>query len=288
MYFKEIRFPNLGIQLGDFGTGINIFGFEIKYYGIIITLGFLLGFLVAKQEAKRTNQDPELYLDYFLVMVIPAIIGARAYYVIFRWDYYSKNLLEIINIRNGGLAIYGGIIVAIITLFIFCKIRKTSFFLMTDTACMGLLIGQILGRWGNFFNREAFGGYTNSLFAMQIPLNEASYTTPEILEHLVEINGINYIQVHPTFLYESLWNLGVLIIIFLYRKRKKFNGELLFIYLFGYGLGRFWIEGLRTDQLTIGNTGIAISQILAILCVATSSIAIIYNRLKIKFSNDYI
>ena len=165
----DIRFPNLNLVFSNVGTGITIFGFEIKFYGMIIAVGFLAGLLVAQREARRTGQDPEIYLDYLLTMVIPAIVGARLYYVVFSWDYYKDHLNEILLTRNGGLAIYGGILAALLTLVIFCKVRKYSPLLMADTAVMGLLIGQIFGRWGNFFNREAFGGYTDGLFAMQIP-----------------------------------------------------------------------------------------------------------------------
>ena len=204
----DIRFPNLNLVLDYVGTGITIFGFEIRFYGVMIALGFLAGLCLAQREAKRTGQDPEIYLDYLLTMVVPAIIGARAYYVIFSWDYYKENLGEIFLIRNGGLAIYGGVLAAIVTLFIFCKVRKQSPLLMADTAAMGLLAGQIIGRWGNFFNREAFGGYTDGLFAMQIPLSFFSdgrisdVLNGEILEHIVSVGGVDYIQVQPTFLYE--------------------------------------------------------------------------------------
>lgn len=264
-----IRFPNLNIVLENVGSEIHILGFPIKFYGVIIALGFMVGLLVAMKEAKRTGQNPESYLDYMLFMVIPAIIGARLYYVIFSWDTYKDNWWDIFAIRQGGLAIYGGVIAAVLVLWIFCKIRELSFFLMADTMAMSLLIGQIMGRWGNFFNREAFGGYTNGLFAMQIPVQDASYTTPDLLERVVTIGGIDYIQVQPTFLYESMWNICVLLLIFFWRKKKKFDGELLCLYMAGYGAGRCWIEGLRTDQLLIGSTNIPVSQVLAgILCMS--------------------
>ena len=154
---------------------------------------------------------------------------------------------------------------------------------MSDTCAMGLLIGQILGRWGNFFNREAYGGYTDSLFAMAIPVQDAQVVNEELLSHLVYFDGIPYIQVHPTFLYESLWNLGLLIIIFFYRKHKKFHGEITAIYFLGYGIGRFWIEGLRQDQLilaTISGVAIPVSQLLAAIMVVVSVVFIIYGRKK--------
>lgn len=275
-----VRFPNLGLHFESVGREIMIGNFSIKYYGIVIALGFMIGLLVAMQEAKRTKQNPEDYLDYLLCVVIPAIIGARAYYVVFSWDYYKANPSKIFAIREGGLAIYGGIIAAVLVLAIFCKVRKKSFFLMADTMTMGLLIGQILGRWGNFFNREAFGGYTNGLFAMQIPVQDASYTTADLLEKSVQIGGIDYIQVHPTFLYEGLWNLGVLLVIFFWRKKKKFDGELLCLYMAGYGMGRAWIEGLRTDQLLIGGTQVPVSQLLAFVLAIVGIVTIFINRKK--------
>ena len=154
----QIRFPHLGIVLKNVGDGINIGGFEIKYYGMIIATGFLLGLIVSYYAAKHENKfNPELIFDYLIAMIIPAIVGARLYYVIFSWDYYKNHLSEIIQIRNGGLAIYGGVIAGAITLYIFCKKKHISMLQFGDVAVKGLLVGQILGRWGNFFNREAFG-----------------------------------------------------------------------------------------------------------------------------------
>ena len=282
-FIMDIRFPNLGWLFENVPDGFTIFGIELKLYGLIISLGFLLGYLSAYYEAKRTKQDPDLYTDYVTYMVIPAIIGARMYYVIFAFDKYKDNLWEIFNIRAGGLAIYGGIIACVITLVVFAKKRKQNIFLMSDTCAMGLLIGQILGRWGNFFNREAYGGYTDSLFAMAIPVQDAQVVNEELLSHLVYFDGIPYIQVHPTFLYESLWNLGLLIIIFFYRKHKKFHGEITAIYFLGYVIGRFWIEGLRQAQLilaTISGVAIPVSQLLAAIMVVVSVVFIIYGRKK--------
>jgi phosphatidylglycerol:prolipoprotein diacylglycerol transferase len=270
----DIRFPHLNLVLNHVGTGITIFGFEIKFYGMLIAVAFMVGLLIAQREAKRTGQDPELYLDYLLSMIIPALVGARLYYVIFSWDYYKEHLNEIIMIRNGGLAIYGGVLAGMLAMFIFCKIRKKSPLLMLDTVVMGLLAGQIIGRWGNFFNREAFGGYTDSLLAMQIPTSFLGYgriadlSSTGVMDHLVTIAGQTYIQVHPTFLYEGLWNLGVLIFLLWFRKRKKWDGQMLSIYFIGYGIGRFLIEGFRTDSLYFFGTGIRTSQMLALILVA--------------------
>ena len=208
----SINFPNLGIHLSNVGKSISIGGFEIAYYGMIIACGMILGLCIAMWVAKKTNQNPDQYFDVALYAIPIALIGARAYYVIFSWDQYKDNLIHILYFREGGLAIFGGVIAAVITFYVYVKIKKQNFWLMADTACVGLVLGQIIGRWGNFFNREAFGGYTNGLFAMQLPLNavRSSDVTQEMMEHLQTIDGVQYIQVHPTFLYENLWNIGVL------------------------------------------------------------------------------
>lgn len=277
-----IRFPHLGLTLNP-GKSFTVFGIEIAYYGVIIALGMLAGALVAYREAKKTGQKVDDYIDFTLYTLIAAIIGARIYYVIFEWDYYSAHPLEIFNLRAGGLAIYGGVLASALTLFIFTKVKKLKFWLMADTAVQGLIIGQIIGRWGNFFNREAFGGYTDSLFAMQLPVSEAKGITQELVEHLVTIDGVSYVQVHPTFLYEGTWNLLLFIGICLYKRHKKFDGEIFAIYLMGYGVGRFIIEGLRTDQLVIKALGgIAASQVLSIILIVLAVAFVIYNRVQLK------
>ena len=277
-----IRFPHLGLTLNP-GKSFTVFGIEIAYYGVIIALGMLAGALVAYREAKKTGQKVDDYIDFTLYTLIAAIIGARIYYVIFEWDYYSAHPLEIFNLRAGGLAIYGGVLASALTLFIFTKVKKLKFWLMADTAVQGLIIGQIIGRWGNFFNREAFGGYTDSLFAMQLPVSEAKGITQELIEHLVTIDGVSYVQVHPTFLYEGTWNLLLFIGICLYKRHKKFDGEIFAIYLMGYGVGRFIIEGLRTDQLVIKALGgIAASQVLSVILIVLAVAFVIYNRVQLK------
>lgn len=282
----EISFPNLGIYLKNVGKSIDLFGIEIAYYGIIIGTAILLGFWIAAREAKRTGQNPENYLDMGIIGVIAGIVGARLYYVIFSWDMYKDNLLDIFNLREGGLAIYGGVIAAVISVLVLAKVKHLSAPQIFDTIAMALLNGQMLGRWGNFFNREAFGGYTDSLFAMRLPLDavRSSDVTEQMRRHIERIDGVSYIQVHPTFLYESLWCMVLLIILFAYRKHKKYEGELFLMYLFGYGLGRFWIEGLRTDQLLLPGVGIAISQLLAGAIVVGTGAAMLYLRKKHKNS----
>lgn len=280
----DVSFVHLGITIEHLRNSISIGGFEIAFYGIIIGIGMLAGLYMAQKDARRRGQDPELYLDFALYAIIFSIIGARLYYVIFDWELYKDNPIEIFNLRGGGLAIYGGIIGAVLTLIVFTKVRKVSFFSMADTGCIGLITGQIIGRWGNFFNCEAFGGYTDSLLAMRLKMSlvNPSIISQELLDHRIVENGVEYIQVHPTFLYESVWNLGVLAFLLWYRKRKKFDGEILWMYLLGYGLGRAWIEGLRTDQLLFFGTGIPVSQALSMVLVAAASAVIIWKRSKLK------
>ena len=280
----DVSFVHLGITIEHLRNSISIGGFEIAFYGIIIGIGMLTGLYMAQKDARRRGQDPELYLDFALYAIIFSIIGARLYYVIFDWELYKDNPIEIFNLRGGGLAIYGGIIGAVLTLIVFTKVRKVSFFSMADTGCIGLITGQIIGRWGNFFNCDAYGGYTDSLLAMRLKMSlvNPSMISQELLDHRIVENGVEYIQVHPTFLYESVWNLGVLAFLLWYRKRKKFDGEILWMYLLGYGLGRAWIEGLRTDQLLFFGTEIPVSQALSMVLVAAASAVIIWKRSKLK------
>ncbi|MGN6709997.1 prolipoprotein diacylglyceryl transferase [Anaerocolumna jejuensis] len=299
----NINFPNLGIELKNVGSNIQVFGFSIAYYGMIIALGMVVGYLVAEWQAKRTGQNPDLYLDFALYAIILSVIGARVYYVVFNWSEYKNSPLEVFDIRNGGLAIYGGVITAMVVALVYSRIKKISFGLLADTGCLGLISGQIIGRWGNFFNREAFGEYTNGLFAMQLNVNDVSsdYTMPlanlaqkfagkeqayhkilEIRNHTVNLGGAAYIQVQPTFLYESVWNLMVLILLIIYSKHKRFDGELILLYLFGYGLGRVWIEGFRTDQLFLFNTPVAVSQLLSGVLVLAAAAIIFIKRRQLK------
>ena len=284
----EINFPNLGIYLDHVGKNISIFGFYIAYYGIVIVTGMMIAIWIAQREAKRTGQNPEQYLDLAMIGIAAGILGARIYYVIFAWDYYKDDLLSIFNIRQGGLAIYGGIIGACIAVVIYSRKKKQNFSLLMDTASMSIVFGQIMGRWGNFFNREAFGDYTNNLFAMQLPVSavRANEITQKMWDHVVTVNGVEYIQVHPTFLYESLWNVGVLLFLFWFRKRKKFNGEVFLMYLIGYGLGRIWIEGLRTDQLLLPVVGLPVSQLLSGCLVVGCTILVVWKRKKLSSGGE--
>lgn len=278
----DIAFVNLGIFIRNLRSSISIFGFRVAYYGIIIGCGMLVGTWVSGMDARRRGQDPELYLDLALYGIIASIIGARIYYVVFSWDYYKDNLLQIFNLRGGGLAIYGGVIAGFLTCYVISRRHKESFASMADTGVLGLITGQIIGRWGNFFNCEAFGGYTDGLFAMRIrkSLVNENMLNEDVLKHLIVEQGVEYIQVHPTFLYESCWNLCVLLFLLWYRRQKTFDGEIACLYLFGYGLGRFWIEGLRTDQLIFFGTGIAVSQALSLLLMIAGGGIILYRHRK--------
>lgn len=280
MVGADVAFVHLGIAVQNLRNSISIFGFRIAYYGIIIGIGMLAGIWLTQADAKRRGQDPELYLDFALYAIIFSIIGARVYYVAFQWDLYRDQPLQIFNLRAGGLAIYGGVIGGILTALVYTRIRKLSFFSIADSAVLGLVTGQIIGRWGNFFNCEAFGGYTDCLFAMRIKKSLVSslMLSEDVLNHQIIENGVEYIQVHPTFLYESCWNLGLLIFMLWYRKRKRFEGEMLWIYLLGYGLGRFWIEGLRTDSLLLWGTGIAVSQVLSLALVVVAAVMLASRR----------
>ena len=269
----DIRFVHLGITIEHLKSSISVFGFRIAFYGIIIGIGMLAGIWIAQSDAKRRGQDPELYLDFALYAIICSIIGARIYYVIFEWDYYKENLLQIFNLRAGGLAIYGGVIAGAITMIVYTRVKKVSFFSMADTGVLGLVTGQIIGRWGNFFNCEAFGGYTDSLLAMRIKrsLVNDNMLNADVLSHKIVENGVEFIQVHPTFLYESCWNLCLLIFMLWFRKYKKYDGQMFWIYLLGYGTGRFWIESLRTDQLILFGTGLPVSQALSLVLILVAA-----------------
>ena len=279
---ESINFPNLGIHLEHVGQKISIFGFDIAYYGITIAIAMIVGISIALHEAKLTGQNQDTNLDLLMLTMLTSVAGASIYYVIFSWDNTQDNLSTILNIRNGGLAIYGGIIAGAITVFIYSKITKMKFLHIADTVCMGLAAGQIIGRWGNFFNREAFGEYTNNLLAMQLPVSAVrkNEITSAMWNHVVTIGGVEYIQVHPTFLYEGLWSFMVLLFLFWFRKRKKFEGELFFCYLAGYGAGRFWIESLRTDQLLLPGIHVPVSQMLSAVLVVVSLSVIICKRRK--------
>ena len=281
---RMIDFPHIGIHLKSVGDHITIFGFDIAYYGIVIGIGILAGIFIAAMEAKRTGQNPEDYYDLAIYAVIFSIIGSRIYYGIFSWDMYKRDILSVFNIRQGGLAIYGGVIAAVITVTVFARRRNLSAPLLMDTAGLGLVAGQMIGRWGNFFNREAFGEYTDWLLAMRLPVDavRGSDITELMRKHMETVGDVSFIQVHPTFLYESLWCLLILILLLIYRKHKQFDGEIFLLYLAGYGFGRFWIERLRTDQLLLPN-GFPVSQLLAGILVVGSALILLFNWRRLRY-----
>ena len=278
-----IRFPGLGINIKNLTDGFDLFGLHIAWYGVIIAVGIIVAAILVYHLAKKNGQRADDYIDLAIISVILAIIGARLYYVLFSWDYYSQHLNEIVMIRNGGLAIYGGLIFGIATAAIVCKVKKISFFRVLDTAVPGIVLAQAIGRWGNFMNREAYGTYCDNFMAMQIRMSDANGVIDDnLMNHLVNLDGVYYIQVHPTFFYESLWCLMVFILIMVFRKKAKYRGEVALWYIGGYALGRVWIEGLRTDSLMIGDSGIAISQLLAFVLFFASLAALIVMRVYIK------
>ena len=274
----DLYFPNLHIGIEHLVNHISIFGFPIAFYGMIIGCGMLLGLFVATKEYVRSGYKADDIQNFALWVIVLGIIGARIYYVIFEWDYYSKHLLEIPNIRQGGLAIYGGVLMALFTCIVYTKKKKLDFFPMADAGVLGLILGQAIGRWGNFFNAEAFGGYTDSLLAMRIKesIVNPAMINENVRSHILLLDDISYIQVHPTFLYESVWNLCVFFFLLWFSKRKKFKGQVFLLYLGLYGFGRFFIEGLRADSLMLFGTGIAVSQALSLVLVLASVILQIF------------
>lgn len=258
---NNISFPSFGIELSLNPNAFSLFGRDIKWYAIIILTGIILAVLFGIWEGKRTGVSSDTILDIILICVPVAIVCARIYYVVCEWSYYSRHPNEILQIWNGGLAIYGGIIGGCISAYIYCRIKKVSMGELFDIGGFGFLIGQTLGRWGNFMNAEAYGYETDLPWRMYIE----------------DIN----MAVHPTFLYESLWNILGFLLLFLYRKRKKFSGEIFLMYVVWYGFGRVWIEGLRADSLYIASTGIRVSQLLAVLTVLVGLTVICVKRYRL-------
>ena len=238
-------------------VAFTIFGIEVMWYGVLISAGVLLGILVALKEAKRTGFREDDLIDFLLYAIPAGIIGARGYYVIFSWDYYSQNLSQIINIRNGGLAIHGAIIAGIITGILFCKKRRVNVLELLDLVIPSVALGQAIGRWGNFINQEAHGGPTN-------------------LPWGIMVDGQ---KVHPTFLYESIINFCIFLFLIWFRKNKKAgHGQILGLYLILYSAGRFFIEGLRTDSLMFA--GMRAAQLISIAAIVIGAALLIYIKKK--------
>lgn len=236
-----------------------LFGISVRWYGIIISSAIIIGAIMAFREARRIGFDEEDLIDALLFAIPLSVLGARLYYVAFSWDYYGNNPKEILHFRGGGMAIHGAIIVAVITVIVFSKKRKLDFWKIADICSPSIILGQAIGRWGNYINQEAYGTQTD-------------------LPWGINVNGV---KVHPTFLYESLWDLGVFIFLIWYRKNKsKVSGETFLLYLTLYSLGRFFIEGLRIDSLMLGN--IRIAQLISIISIIIAMVIFFFRRKKHK------
>lgn len=270
---EGVEFPGLGITIDIDPVAFSIGSFKVYWYGIIIAAGMLLCFLLAIKQARKNNFSPDLVYDLMFVTLPCAIVGARLYYVIFKWDYYSKDLKRIFDTRSGGLAVYGGVIAVLLGYFIMCRIRKIPYSTVLDYLAPLLPLGQAIGRWGNFFNQEAFGTTTTLPWGM---------TSPEIQAYLMlNCPTLDPTQpVHPTFLYESLGNLVLFAILLYMRKHSKFAYENACLYFIGYGLIRFFIEGLRTDSLYITGTAIRASQLLSAIMVFAGLLSIAFIHYK--------
>ncbi|AXN38727.1 prolipoprotein diacylglyceryl transferase [Peribacillus butanolivorans] len=242
---------------------------QIHWYGLIIGFGVLLGLIIALRECERRGLDKEIFTDMILFAVPIAIICARIYYVIFQWEYYSQNPGDIIKIWNGGIAIHGALIGSVLTAIVFAKVKKVSFWKLADIAAPSLLLGQAIGRWGNFMNQEAHGGEVTRSFLENMHL-------PEFIINQMYINGAYY---HPTFLYESLWNIIGVIILLSLRKVNLRRGELFLTYVFWYSIGRFYIEGLRTDSLMLTES-LRIAQVISIVLIAVAIALVIFRRVR--------
>lgn len=250
--------------------------FEVRWYGIIIALGIVLAFIVVQKEMVKRGMHPDFLTDLLIWAVPISIISARIYYVIFSWDYYKENPGQIIQIWEGGIAIHGALIGAFITTYIYTKRRGISFWKTVDVAVAGLLIGQIIGRWGNFMNQEAHGG----------PVSEKFLETtiiPDWIMNQMTIEGVTY---HPTFLYESLWNIVGLIIIILLRRVKLKRGEMFLFYLVWYSVGRFFIEGMRTDSLYVVGE-LRAAQLVSVMAIVTAAVIFIFRRYIQKVDVNY-
>lgn len=282
--FTKVFFDGLGISFDVPSVAFTIGSYEIHWYGIIIAFGFALAVLYGGRMAYKWKMSLDGMTDVLIWGTLFGIVCARAYYVIFEWDYYSLHPNEIIAIWNGGIAIYGGIIGALIGGYIGCQIGKIDFRNLLDLGALGLLIGQGIGRWGNFFNQEAFGSNTETApFRMwSVKIKETLEATQlDLLEKGMEVNP--NAPVHPTFLYESVWCLVLFVILHIVvTKHRKFKGEVFLLYGIGYGLERMVVEGLRTDSLYIGSTSIRVSQLLSAVIVVVFSVWLAVLMVKLK------
>ena len=280
----SVRFPNLGLEFEYVPVSVRVFGFEITFFGILLAVGMLLGMVFVVLEAKRKKQDANLHLGMMISGLAGGFIGARFFYVLLSWSVYKTDIMKVFDTRNGGLVCYGGLLGGVLAAAIFCRIKKAAFMEMADVAVKGLLIGQIIGRWGNFFNRESFGEYTSNVLTMQLPLSNvrAGEVTPWMRENLVTIDNVSYIQATPLFLYESIWCLLLLLLLFVWNRRKLFAGEIFMRYLAGYGFGRFFIEWIRTDKMFLPGTDIAVNQAISAGLFLLFTVVVIVKRIMAK------
>lgn len=267
-----VRFPKLGLELEINRVAFRIFGFPIYWYGIIISAGLFLAVYLGLRNCKKFGIKSDHVFDIVLYGLPSAVIGARLYYIIFNWHEFNGDIMKMINIREGGLAIYGGLIGAVLSTYIYTKVKKIDFLAVADLGGPYFVMAQGIGRWGNFVNQEAFGRNTN------LPWGMHSNAIQEYLERLGDSSIDPLAPVHPTFLYESIWDFCVFLFLLWYRKRYKVKGELFFLYMMLYGVGRAWIEGLRTDSLYIGGTNIRVSQLLAITFAVVFAAVIFIRR----------
>jgi phosphatidylglycerol:prolipoprotein diacylglycerol transferase len=282
-----VEFPGLrGLHFIINRVAFEVGGIPIYWYGIIISMAFLLAILLALRDSKKFGFEPDTIIDLALFVTPAAIICARLYYVAFSWDEFKDQPINILNTRTGGLAIYGGILGAIIVAYIFSRVRKINILSLLDFGIPYVALGQSIGRWGNFVNQEAFGTNTTLPWGMT-----SDVVKQELLRNMDKLGrqGITVdpnIPVHPTFLYESIWDISVFLLLIWYRKRKKLNGEVFFLYMVLYGAGRFFIEALRTDSLMIGN--LRVSQVLAFVFVVVFGILLIVRRKKVVESAESV
>ena len=280
----DVSFPGLGLEFSINSVAFTVFGVDIYWYAICILTGSVLAILYAYKMAPKFGLDADKLMDVVIVGYIAGIVGARAYYVLYSWGDYKNNLLEIFNLRNGGLAIYGGIIGAIAIGSLYCKKIRFPLYATYDIVGLGFLIGQTFGRWGNFFNQEAFGSNTSLPWGMYSQGTHAYLSSQKGILGSAGIVVDPASPVHPCFLYESLWCLAGFLIIHNYIKHRKFDGQLFLMYIAWYGAGRFIIEGLRTDSLMLGS--FRVSQLVALACVAVGVALIFAIRSKQKDEND--
>lgn len=278
-----VSFPGLGLEFSLQRVALSFAPFTVYWYGIIVVTGILLGTAYGLWRAKQFGLDTDKMGDVVLYSIMVSLVGARLYYVAFTWDYYKLHPAEIFQIWKGGIAFYGGVIAALLCGYLLCRRWKLPTLTATDAALGGLLLGQSIGRWGNFMNVEAFGGYFEGTWRMVSPAIDAYFhTSPELLSGFTaaEVLSMQNIPVHPTFFYESVWTMLGFLFFCVYTRRRKFTGELTLWYFLWNGLGRMVIEGLRTDSLMIA--GVKISQLLALLMVLTAGGLLLYGYYRVK------